>query len=209
MRGWDGSPLGYIGVMSRRRLEASEEEVATLRIFGQRAAAEIERGRHEIALREREAEVAASRARVVHAADDERERIERNLHDGAQQRLLALTHMLSLAQRKLETSPEDAATLVSQAPVGGEGRVQRGTGAGARAAPGRAHHAGAAPSDREARGHAAGATRDRGTARAAPAQGARGHRLLLRLGGRDRRRQARSGHRRARQTWRSAGGRSI
>ena len=115
MRGSDGSPLGYIGVMSRRRLEASEEEVATLRIFGQRAAAEIERGRHEIALREREAEVAASRARVVHAADDERRRIERNLHDGAQQRLLALTHMLSLAQRKLETSPEDAATLVSQA----------------------------------------------------------------------------------------------
>jgi signal transduction histidine kinase/uncharacterized protein YhfF len=115
MRGSDGVPLGYIGVMSRRRLEASEEEVATLRIFGSRAAAEIERGRHEIALREREAEVAASRARVVHAADEERRRIERNLHDGAQQRLLALTHLLSLAQRKLDSSVADASALVMQA----------------------------------------------------------------------------------------------
>ena len=117
MRGSDGVPLGYIGVMSRRRLEASQEEVATLRIFGSRAAAEIERGRHEIALREREAEVTSSRARVVHAADEERRRIERNLHDGAQQRLLALTHLLGLAQRKIDGSPEDAAALVSQAHV--------------------------------------------------------------------------------------------
>jgi signal transduction histidine kinase/uncharacterized protein YhfF len=115
LRRSDGAPLGYIGVMSRRRLEATEEEVAALRIFGSRAAAEIERGRHEIALREREAEIAASRARVVHAADQERRRIERNLHDGAQQRLLALTHLLGLAQRKLGDSELDAAVLVRQA----------------------------------------------------------------------------------------------
>jgi signal transduction histidine kinase/uncharacterized protein YhfF len=117
LRGSDGSPLGYVGVMSRRRIEASEEEVAALRIFGSRAAAEIERSRHEIALREREAEIAASRARVVHAADQERRRIERNLHDGAQQRLLALTHLLGLAQRKLDDAPDDASALVAQAHV--------------------------------------------------------------------------------------------
>jgi signal transduction histidine kinase/uncharacterized protein YhfF len=115
LRGSDGAPLGYIGVMSRRRLEATEEEVATLNIFGSRAAAELERGRHEIALREREAEIAASRARVVHAADQERRRIERNLHDGAQQRLLAVSHLLGLAQRKLEDGPVDASVLVRQA----------------------------------------------------------------------------------------------
>jgi signal transduction histidine kinase/uncharacterized protein YhfF len=115
LRGSDGAALGYIGVMSRRRLEATEEEVATLRIFGSRAAAEIERGRHEIALREREAEIAASRARVVHAADQERRRIERNLHDGAQQRLLALTHLLGLAQRQLGDGELEAAVLIRQA----------------------------------------------------------------------------------------------
>ena len=44
------------------------------------------------------AEVRASRARIVAAADDERRRLERDLHDGAQQRLVALSLRLRLAQ---------------------------------------------------------------------------------------------------------------
>jgi signal transduction histidine kinase len=49
-----------------------------------------------------------SRRRIVSAADEERRRIERNLHDGAQQRLLALALELSKAQRSLgtRTDPE-------------------------------------------------------------------------------------------------------
>jgi signal transduction histidine kinase/uncharacterized protein YhfF len=113
LRGSDGQRLGYIGVQSKRRLEASEEELTALFIFGSRAAAEIERRRHEIALRERETEVNASRARVVHAADEERRRIGRNLHDGAQQRLLALGNLVKLARRQLESSPEKAARLLA------------------------------------------------------------------------------------------------
>ena len=46
-----------------------------------------------------EAEVRRSRARIVAAADDARKRIERNLHDGAQQRLIALLLRLRGAQR--------------------------------------------------------------------------------------------------------------
>ena len=42
------------------------------------------------------AELAASRARLVEVADVERQRLERNLHDGAQQRLIALSMTLSL-----------------------------------------------------------------------------------------------------------------
>jgi PAS domain S-box-containing protein len=53
-----------------------------------------ERKRHE-------AEVRSSRARIVAAADDARRRLERNLHDGAQQRLLALLLQLRGAQRGL------------------------------------------------------------------------------------------------------------
>jgi signal transduction histidine kinase len=49
-------------------------------------------------------ELAASRARIVAAADAERRRIERNLHDGAQQRLVALALHLGLAAR---TSVDD------------------------------------------------------------------------------------------------------
>ena len=112
MRGSNGERLGYIGVQSRRRLEATEEELAALAIFASRAAAEIERRRHEIALRERETEVNASRARVVQAADEERRRIGRNLHDGAQQRLLALGNLVKIARRKLDSSPQDAARLL-------------------------------------------------------------------------------------------------
>jgi signal transduction histidine kinase len=45
-------------------------------------------------------ELAASRARIVAAGDEERRRLERNLHDGAQQRLVSLALMLRLAARR-------------------------------------------------------------------------------------------------------------
>jgi PAS domain S-box-containing protein len=50
------------------------------------------------------ADLAASRARIVQAGDAERRRLERNLHDGAQQRLVSLALMLRLAARR---HPED------------------------------------------------------------------------------------------------------
>ena len=46
-------------------------------------------------------EVTASRARIVQAADAARRRLERNLHDGAQQRLVTLALTLRLAQSRL------------------------------------------------------------------------------------------------------------
>jgi signal transduction histidine kinase len=51
---------------------------------------------------EARAELAASRARIVAAGDDERRRLERNLHDGAQQRLVALALTLRVAQAKTD-----------------------------------------------------------------------------------------------------------
>jgi signal transduction histidine kinase/uncharacterized protein YhfF len=114
MRGVGGAYLGHLGVLARRRLRASDEEVAALTIFAARAAAEIERRHHETALRAREAEVAASRARMVQAADDERRRIGRALHDGPQQRLLALGHLAGLALRRLPSDPEAATALMQR-----------------------------------------------------------------------------------------------
>jgi PAS domain S-box-containing protein len=55
---------------------------------------------------EARAEVAASRARIVQAGDAERRRLERNLHDGAQQRLVSLSLTLRLAARRLGNDPE-------------------------------------------------------------------------------------------------------
>jgi len=55
-----------------------------------------------------------SRARIVHAADSERRRLERNLHDGAQQRLVAMSLHLRLVESTLRTEPESAVPLVAQ-----------------------------------------------------------------------------------------------
>ena len=62
------------------------------------------------------AEVAASRARVVEAGDASRRRLERDLHDGAQQRLLALTFDLRVATTQAAAAGrEDAAALLRHA----------------------------------------------------------------------------------------------
>ncbi len=60
-------------------------------------------------------ELAASRARIVQAADEERRRLERNLHDGAQQRLVALSLELRLAERKLAAGDPMAGELLQRA----------------------------------------------------------------------------------------------
>ncbi|RSN56679.1 sensor histidine kinase [Actinomadura sp. WAC 06369] len=60
----------------------------------------------------------ASRARGVDAAEAERRRIERDLHDGAQQRLLAVAMDIGRARAKLEDDPEGARALIEQAHTG-------------------------------------------------------------------------------------------
>jgi PAS domain S-box-containing protein len=62
-----------------------------------------------------EEELRASRARLVEAADDARRKLERNLHDGAQQRLVALSVSLRLAESKLGAEPETAASILAGA----------------------------------------------------------------------------------------------
>ena len=63
-------------------------------------------------LHARLAELAASRARIVTAGDVERRRLERNLHDGAQQRLVAISLSMRVALAQLDADPAAArATL--------------------------------------------------------------------------------------------------
>ena len=62
-------------------------------------------------------EIRRSRARIVEAEDAERRRLERNLHDGAQQRLIALSLVLRLAQSKVGSDPRAVDELLSSASV--------------------------------------------------------------------------------------------
>ena len=69
-----------------------------------------------LANEEARGQLAASRARLVTAGDEERRRLERNLHDGAQQRLVSVSVSLRLAQAWLEKSDAtDAAALLAEA----------------------------------------------------------------------------------------------
>src|SRR5262249_19903821 len=76
LRAADGTHLGHLAVMDAGPMAAEDDDVAALRIFASRAAAELERRHQAAALRR-------SRARVIEAADSERRRVGRDLHDGA------------------------------------------------------------------------------------------------------------------------------
>jgi signal transduction histidine kinase len=64
---------------------------------------------------EARAEVAASRARIVEATDEERRRVVRDLHDGAQQRLVHTIITLKLAHRTLQKEDRDLPALLAEA----------------------------------------------------------------------------------------------
>jgi signal transduction histidine kinase len=66
------------------------------------------------AVRRQANELRASRARIVEATDTERRRIERDLHDGAQQHLVALAVGVRLARQIADSDPEQAKTMLDQ-----------------------------------------------------------------------------------------------
>ncbi len=79
------------------------------------AALAMENQRLQAELRARVAELRASRTRIVEAGLDERRRLERNLHDGAQQRLVSLALSLRLAQERIDQDPAAARALLDEA----------------------------------------------------------------------------------------------
>jgi signal transduction histidine kinase len=88
-----GAPVAALihdpALLEERDLVESVRATAGLVLENERLAAEV---------RAQLEEVRASRARIVAATDEERRRLERDLHDGAQQRLVALSLRLALAQ---------------------------------------------------------------------------------------------------------------
>lgn len=72
---------------------------------GAAATMQLERARLDADLKASQAELAASRARLMEAADAERQRIERDLHDGVQQQLVGLRIKLDLAAETIKEDP--------------------------------------------------------------------------------------------------------
>jgi signal transduction histidine kinase len=94
--------------------EALADEPELIQTVGAALALALENERLDAALRARVEELRASRARIVKAADQERRRLERDLHDGAQQHLVALALNLRLARAKLDKDPAEAAELLDE-----------------------------------------------------------------------------------------------
>jgi signal transduction histidine kinase len=75
----------------------------------------LENERLQAELRARLEELRASRARIVEATQIERRRIERDLHDGTQQRLVSIAMTLGLADSRLARDPTAAKSLLNEA----------------------------------------------------------------------------------------------
>jgi signal transduction histidine kinase len=93
---------------------ALEEEPELLASVGAAAGIALENGRLHAEQRAHLEELRGSRARVIEAGQKERQRLERDLHDGAQQRLIALSLELSRLEKQL-AGQADAQTRLDQA----------------------------------------------------------------------------------------------
>lgn len=88
------------------------EDPALLDAVSSAAGLALENERLLAELRAQLEEIRHSRARIVDAADSERRRLERNLHDGAQQRLVTLALHLRIAQESLHDDPTAAEDML-------------------------------------------------------------------------------------------------
>jgi signal transduction histidine kinase len=116
-----GELLGLLVVVRRPEEWFSEEDERVLAELARQLGLALHNVRLDSALqasldelRHQAEELRASRARIVAAADAERRRIERNLHDGAQQRLVALAVKLGLARRLADADPDQTRGMLDE-----------------------------------------------------------------------------------------------
>jgi PAS domain S-box-containing protein len=101
-----GSLWGAVSIASETPLPADAED---------RLGAFCELVSLAVASAQARADLIASRARLVKAGDEQRRRLERNLHDGAQQRLVSVALKLRVAKARLQKAPETVAELLDDA----------------------------------------------------------------------------------------------
>ncbi len=87
------------------------DEPELLKAVAATAGFALENERLHAELRARLEELKGSRTRIIEAAQTERQRLERDLHDGAQQRLVALSLELGLLEQRFEADPDAKAAI--------------------------------------------------------------------------------------------------
>ena len=109
-----GSLLGALSIIKRKGDQVTPTEQKLIDDLAHQAGLVLRNVGLASELRNRLDELRSSRQRLVRAQDEERRRIERNLHDGAQQHLVALKVKLGIAQMLAVTSPEQAKVTLVQ-----------------------------------------------------------------------------------------------
>jgi signal transduction histidine kinase len=104
---------GGVAVAALIHDRSLENDPTLVAVVAGAAALAIENERLQADVRARLAEVTESRARLVTVADQERRRLERDLHDGAQQRLVALALTLSRAGEWVDERPGETRELLA------------------------------------------------------------------------------------------------
>jgi signal transduction histidine kinase len=121
-----GAVLGFLLVERQRDdVPFAEDDDRALAEIGRRLAEVLHARRLDAELTSTLDDLRASRARLVAAADAERRRIERNLHDGAQQHLVALAVSLRLARDIVRDDPDAGVELLDQLGVDVRDTIQQ------------------------------------------------------------------------------------
>ena len=109
---YQGELLGALAVSKREPMTPIERRLLT--DLSRESGLVLKNARLTAELIQRLDELQASRERLVTAQDTERRRLERNIHDGAQQNLVALKLKIALAKRVAETDPKAAQAMLDE-----------------------------------------------------------------------------------------------
>lgn len=110
----DNETLGVVEVGPKLKRELTDDDEAMVATLAAQAALAVRNVKLAKALQDRTTELTASRARLVRAEEIERRRIERNIHDGAQQELVALIGQSGRLRRRLNRDGVVAADDLEQ-----------------------------------------------------------------------------------------------
>jgi signal transduction histidine kinase len=109
------TPLGESGDAVLVHDRALDNEPQLVRLTASAASLALEHARLQAEVQAQLEQVRASRARIVEAGDSERRRLERDLHDGAQQRLVTLTLALAMARDRAAGADPELESLIDSA----------------------------------------------------------------------------------------------